>query len=165
MNYIKYPILIFISFVLVFIDISFFSFIGIFGATLLSSLIFLVIFSILNKDQKDDYIVALSMVLFFSIFSSLPLPIIFIGFFLLPFGIGYVRKHYFSEPSPIGSIPYFLMTNFIFEGVLILYVGDFSSSGLLMFSWFILLNTFFGFLLYSISQSVRNNLMRGEIKL
>lgn len=165
MIYIKYLILIAVSLVLSFLDISFFSFLDVYGATLLSSFIFLIIFTFVDKTKKDYIIVALSLVLSFSIFSSLPLFPIFINFFFIPAMISYLRRYYLPQPSLIVSVLYFLATTFIFEGVLLIYAKAWNNSGLLTFSWFIFINTVLGIIAYAFYLKVRRKFKTFEIKI
>lgn len=164
MTYFKYTIIILIAFCLSFLDIAFFSFLEIYGATILSSFIFLIIFSITDKTKRDYMIASLAVVLFYSIFSSLPLPIIFTGFFIIPASIGYIRERYLPEPTPIVSILYFFVSALLFEGILVAYVKAWNPTGLLTLSWFVFLHILVGFLCYLIFFRLRKKLSRGEIK-
>lgn len=165
MIYIKYLFLIAVSFALSFLDISFFSFLGVYGATILSSFIFMIIFTFLDKTKKDYLIVSLSLVLFFVVFSSLPLFPIMINFFLIPAAISYFRKYYLPEPSLIVSPLYFLAATFIFEGVLLIYDKAWNNYGFLTFSWFIFINTVLGIIIYALYLRIRRKFRSFEIKI
>lgn len=165
MKYIRYATIIFISFLLTFIDVSFLSFLGVYGATILSSFLFVIIFSMTDKTKKDYIIAALSVVLFFSIFSSLPLFPIIAGFFLIPATIGYLRQHSFPEPSVLVSVVYFVISTALFEGMILLYLRAWNDEGFLAFGWFIFLNSFFGFISYAFYLKMRKNFTAPEIKL
>jgi hypothetical protein len=165
MIYIKYLFLIVLSFVLSFMDISFFSFLGVYGATILTSFIFMIIFTLVDKTKKDYIIVSLSLVLFFSIFSSLPLFPIMVNFFLIPAAISYIRKYYLPEPSLIVSPLYFLVATFIFEGVLLIYSKAWNNEGLLTFSWFVFINTMVGVIVYYFYLKIRKRFKSFEIKI
>lgn len=165
MKYLRYSILIFISFVLVFIDVSFLSFWEVYGATVLSSLLFLIIFSMTDKTKKDYVVAALSVVLAFSVFSSLPLFLIIIGFFLIPASIAYVRQRYLPEPNVPISILYFVISSVFFEGILLLYLRAWTANGLLTFAWFVFINSLVGFISYALYLKIRKNFTTSEIKL
>jgi len=165
MIYFKYSTLIIVSFILSFLDISFFSFLGVYGATILSSFIFVIIYSFADKTKKDYLIISLSLVLFFSIFSSLPLFPILFNFFLIPSVITYIRKYYLPEPSLIVSIIYFLLATLLFEGLLLIYDKAWNSAGFLTFSWFIFINTLLGLFAYAFYLKIRKRFKTFEIKL
>jgi hypothetical protein len=137
----------------------------VYGATILSSFLFLVTFTIIDKTKKDYVLVSLADILFFSILSSLPMPVIFIGFFLVPISIGYIRERYLPEPTSIVSIIYFFLSTLLFEGVLLLYLRAWNMLGILTLSWFIFINTFLGFLTYAAYLRIRKNFSAPEIKL
>jgi hypothetical protein len=165
MNYFKYVLVIIVAFLLSFLDISFFSFLDIYGATVLSSFIFLIIFTIVDKTKQDYLVVSLALVLFFIVLSSLPLIPLLINFFLIPAIINYVRKYYLREPTLFASIGYFFIACFIFELTLLIYARAWNATGFLTFAWFIFLNVFLSFISYAIYLKIRKNFSSLEIKL
>ena len=162
---IKYLFLIVLSFILAFLDISLFSFIGIYGATLLTSFLSVIIFSLSDKSHKDYLIVALSMVLFFSVLSSLPLLAIILGFFVIPASISYIREKHLPEPSAPVSILYFFVASVFFEIILIVSLRAWDQNSMLTFAWFVFLHALFGFISFSFFLRIRKNLTISEIKL
>jgi hypothetical protein len=165
MRYFKFLIIGLVVFFLTFLDVSFFSFIDIYGATLLSSFTFLIIFCITDQTHKEYIIVSLLTVFFFSVFSSLPISAILIGFFVIPATVVFVRTHYLPEPNLGTSIIYFFISSFLLEGFFLIYAKSWNVLGFLTLSWFIFINTFWGFWAYFFYLKIKRNFTLGEIKL
>jgi hypothetical protein len=164
MKQIRNLIVVVSALVLVLLDVSFFVSIEVYGATILSALSVLLIMAMIDK-TKSYYVFSLSLVLFYSIFTSLPLGIIIINFFVLPAMLNLVRVRFFPEPTTITAFFYLLGANLFFESVLMVYSGELNESGWLAFSYFVFLNTVFGLLLFYLYSLAKKRLLRDEIKL
>jgi|GEM_PF-1446708 len=150
----KKLLVVLLAFIAVFLDVSFFSFWPIFGATLISSFVLVVIFSLLF-DIQLFLIFSLSVVFFFAIFSSLPLLIIIACFLLLPALLLYVRDRYLPEPNFIIIVVYLIIANSLFEIMLLTFFGEWNENGLLAFAYFITLNTLLGLICLALSKVKR----------
>jgi len=150
--------------ILIILDISFFVNFEAYNATLLSSLIVLLILAILDP-TRQFFVYALACVLLFSIFSSLPVPFIIFGFFVLPALINIIRIKFFPEPTPFTSGIYFLSGTFLFHLPLIFYGSDYSLSSLTTLIYFALLNTVVAIFCFSLYLIMRKRFSIGEIKL
>ena len=149
MKWIKYTILILTPLALTLLDTAFFSNLTIKHASIISVFQFLIILSLI-ANVRNCLIFAAFSVFFFSIFSSLPLWLIFILFFILPSLILYLRKSHLPLPSVLRSTILFVMCNFVFEMILLLYYRQWSRAGFSVFYYFILINSAVGVLLYYI---------------
>ena len=99
MNYLKNITLILIAFCLVLFDVAFMSNFQFFGANLLLSAAFLLVFSLFDIQPMRFYVFTFSIVFFFAILSSLPLYVILINFLILPLLLNFFRRRFFPEPT------------------------------------------------------------------
>lgn len=163
MSIFKKILLVCLALVTVLLDVSFFSTFEIYGATVISSLAILLTMAI--TDRNRNYLIyAFSLILFFTIFSSLPLIVIAIEFLALPAGLNYVMTRYFPRPRAATSPIYYLFGNFIFELVLMVYAKEYNQVGLLTLSYFVVLNSIFGVIFYVLLEKVKNDFNIEEIK-
>jgi len=164
MNTFKKIMLIVVALVTVLLDVSFFSSIEIYGATIILSLSILLTMAI--SDRSRDYLIyAFSLILFFTIFSSLPLIVIAIEFLLLPAGLNYVMIKYFPKPRPVTSPIYYIFGTLFFELVLLVYSKEFTESGLLTLSYFVVINSIVGVICYIIQEKVKNDFKIEDIRI
>lgn len=149
------PILYFLlGLALVLLDVSFLSNFEIYGATIVTSFIFLVILAISDRLQDFMYF-SLSLVILFAVFSSLSLAVILLNFVLLPLVISYVRRKYLHVPNKFAAILYFLIATFCFEFILVAAAKEFNQAGALMIGYFTILNTFLGFFINIFYRSIK----------
>lgn len=148
-------------FFLVLLDISFFSSMDLYGATLISSFAFLILLAI--TDKKSNYLFASSVcLLFFTIFSSLPIFLLLLDFLILPAIVNNIKRTYLPEPTVFTSFFYFFSASLFFEIILIGYLKGFDSDGLLTIGYFSILNAFLGVLLFTIYKAIKRYLT-GEV--
>lgn len=164
MKIIRQIIIIFIALALVILDVSFFSQLDIYGASILFSFIAAILFALLDRD-KNYLIYLLSAVIFFALFSSLPLPIIFINFFLLPAVIYYIKNTYFPEPTILSVIFYFSVATFLFDLIILLYAREWNEAGYLALGYFTVLNSLAGVGLFASIRRIFRRYWVKEIKL
>jgi len=157
-------LIILLAFCLVILDVSFFSQLNIYGASILFSFIVAILFVLLNRD-KNYLCYLLASVIFFTIFSSLPLPIIFLNFFLLPVAVNYIKNTYFPEPTIISVIFYFFAATFIFDFILLIYAKEWNQSGYLALGYFTVLNSLAGVGLFALIRRIFRHYWAKEIKI
>lgn len=162
-NLLKYFFISIFSFCLVLLDTSFFSMLTFYEAQIIISFLALIIFA-LKVDEILTFF-CFSIVIFFAVFSSLPVWLILINFLLIPSVVLYLRKNFLPEPSMVSLPLYFMITCFAFEFVLLLYSHDINSKSLLVLVCFALINCFFGTILLLLSKVMELLFKRGEIKL
>lgn len=163
MNYKNILFLVILAFFLSLLDSSFFSFLPLFGATILST--YIVILTLAVRAQPDELVVlSFGSVLFYSIFSSIALWFLLIFFFLLPQGVCYLRKNYFPETSIILVAPLFIVSTMFFALVMIFLGKEFSANSWAAFIYFIILNSISGISLFYLIRLIQKNFSRGEIK-
>jgi len=108
----------------------------------------LIIILALVADTRNYFIFVSGAIIFFAVFSSLPVWTIFILLFLLPCSVLYLRKGHLPLPSlPVATI-ILLLSNLIFELVLLLYIKEWNKKGFEVMYYFVLINTVFGSLIY-----------------
>lgn len=163
MNYTKALLLIVCAMLLSLFDTSFFSSLPIFGATILSAYVCDLFLSV-SKGLNIFLTYAIAVVFFFSIFSSLPIWFIVVGFLCLPYSIYFIRKKYFPKLSVFSSLPFFIAGTLIFSTILIAYNKDWNISGLAVLVYFTLLNSVLGAALYYLSSKWEKGFSRKEIK-
>jgi hypothetical protein len=100
--------------------------------------------------------------LFFTIFSSLPIYALLINFLILPASLNIVKKTYLPDPTVFTSFFYFFIASFIFELILIINFKGLNSDGLLTLAYFSFMNSFLGVVLFIIYRSIRKYLT-GEV--
>lgn len=160
MKWIKYTILFFTAIALTLLDTSFFPGLLIKNASIISSFQLMIIFAFLADTKMYLFFTGI-VIIFFSIFSSLPVWVIFVLFFVLPGVIIYLRKGHLPLPSVFIALILFTIINFIFEIVLLLYFQEWSKSGFVSLYYFVIINTFFGVVLYYFFHLFLNLTTRG----
>jgi len=144
----------FLGLLLVLLDVSFLSNFEIYGASIITSFLTLIIMTI--SDRGDDYIYfSLILILLFSIFSSLPLGVIVINFLVLPSVLNLVVREYFPRPNHVTVMLYFILTTLIFDLVLLVWSRYWSATGLLAVGYFVLINSFAGWIINFIYLSLK----------
>jgi len=107
----------------------------------------------------------LAAVLFFALFSSLPLPIVFLNFFLLPVAVYYIKNTYFPEPTIISVIFYFTAATFLFDLIILIYAKEWNQAGYLALGYFTVLNSLAGVGLFALVRRIFRHYWIKEIKL
>lgn len=147
MKWLKYTILFFFAGFLTLLDTSFFANITAKGATIISVFQFILILALLGN-TKNYFVFISGAIVFFAIFSSLPVWIIFLLLFILPSTVLYLSKDHLSLLSvPIAAI-LFLVANFLFELILLLYMKEWNKNGFEVMYYFVILNSIFGIFEY-----------------
>jgi len=166
MNWKKISLLIFLGLMLPFLDVAYFSALPVYGATLITTFVLIINFALLTSPQDSNEFVLFEFLamIFFAVFSSVPIWILFAAFIILPNLIVFFRKNYFSFSSvPLSSI-FFLAANFIFEFLLLLSAGEWSREGFLALLSFVIINSIFGVFVFFISNKLVNK-KSAEIKI
>lgn len=147
MKWIKYLILFLLAATLTLLDTSFFANLIVKNTSIISTFQLIIIFALIADTKKYLFVVT-SVIIFFAIFSSLPVWVIFLLFFVLPSTIIYLRKGHLSFPSVPIALILFIIANLLFELILLLYVHEWNKSGFLTLYYFVLINSIFGIILY-----------------
>lgn len=154
MKQIRYFWYIFLGLILVMLDVSFFSNFEVYGASVITSFLVLVILAI--SDKGDDYIFfSLILVILFSVFSSLPLGVIALNFLAMPMILNLVVKKYFPRPNNFTAVLYFTVATFIFDLVLLIWSRDWNMLGFLAVGYFTVINSLVGWVMNSIYLSFK----------
>lgn len=159
MNLLVYLIFILLAFLTTLLDTSFFSFLEVYHATILSSFAFLVSFSILDI-KKGTLIFAAFLTLFFAVFSSLPVWLIICLFFGIPLIIFVVRFRLAIDRSGFLLVLTFISTGLLFQLSLAMAALDFSKNAFISVISFTIINTIFGLLVYYLTQKTLRILSR-----
>lgn len=147
MKWIKLTTLFLFAAILVLLDTSFFANLSVHNASIVSVFQLIIIFALI-ADTKKYLFFAASTIIFFSVFSSLPIWLIALLFFILPSTILYLRKSHLPLPSVPVALILFLIVNLLFEIILLFYVKEWNKDGLLVLYYFVIINTIFGATLY-----------------
>lgn len=157
MNLLAYITFVFLALVTTLLDTSFFSFLEIYYATILTSLAFLISFSVLNL-KKGAIIYAAFLTLFFAIFSSLPVWLLICLFFGIPLIIFAVRFRLAIDRSKLLLTLTFLIANLLFQLSLATASLDFSKYAFISVVSFTIANTLVGLLIYFVTKKIVNTL-------
>lgn len=152
-----YIVITFVTFFLSLLDTSYLSFLEIGGATILLSYAVLIVLALFDK-KKPTFFYATLLILFYSIFSSLPILFLIFMFFVTPFVIQYAKKRFSIENNFVIILLVFFVSNLVFEGLLILISKDFSFSALNALISFTTINTIVGIIIYFCTKVVTNYL-------
>lgn len=142
-------------------DTAFFSNLTINGASIVSVYMLSIIFAI-NGDFERFLLFVGATVIFFSIFSSLPIYLIFLLFLVIPSFLLFLRKKYLPHPSVPVSLFYFIIVDFLFEIILLLQSKEWSRNGFEILGYFILINSVFGVIMFYIVNKIKNKFGRKE---
>ena len=161
----KNILIILLALFLVLIDTTFFTLFSIGGVSIISSFAVLIIFSLIGN-RNDFLIFSLSLIIFLTIFSSIPPVMLIISFCIVPALILYLRQNYLPEPPLSLTFVYYFFGN-IFLGIfLILFGQNINSVVINSFIIFVATNSLIGVIFYYIAKKIRNNLQPGkQIKL
>jgi len=152
--------------ILVLLDTSFFSFLALFDASIISSFSFLVFFTLNDKNLNKVLLFASFLAVLFSAFSSLSVLVIMINFIFLPTVMFYLRKNYFSDINQFVVIFILLLINLLFDLVIIFsYQLPWDLNILYQLMSFILINTLFQIFIFSFSWMYKRKIITSEIKL
>lgn len=153
MKLLKYLSLIILALLLTFADASFFSSLSFRNASIVSTLSLVLIFAFLGN-SRIFFIFTFSVVIFFSVFSSIPIWLIFLIFFIMPSIFLFLRKSHLPIPSIPFSIVFFVLADFLFELSLLLTSGEWNSAAIKVLLWFVLLNVVFGTVIYYVIRTL-----------
>ena len=139
------------------IDVSYLSFIEVSGATVLLSFSILLTLVLMER-SRSIWIFSAFLVLFFSIFSSLPILFLIFAFMGIPYLIKFLKQSILFENNPLAIFLIIIFSTFVFQGVLILISKDFSINALNSLVTFILMNTISGALVYYLANYITKRL-------
>ncbi len=162
-NKLKLVVLFVLSFALTILDTSFFSFVMIKEAQIISTYLVLVIFAIKADNRFFEFSTFCAVM--FSVFSSLPVWLILVNFCLLPSLFYYFRQKFLPEPSVFSSFLYFVSAAFFFELFLLIYVDQLDAYGATIMGSFVLINAIAGSLIYLLQKHYQKLIRKPEIKL
>ena len=154
MKLLYYILIILLAFVSTLLDTSFFSFLDIYYATVLTSLAILISLPMLEI-KKGTVIYATLLLLFFAIFSSLEIWFLFLVITIIPLIVFYLNRRFAFEHSKILIVLVFLMCNFIFQFGLAVASQDFSTQAFISVISFTVINTIVGVLIYYLLKILR----------
>lgn len=163
MNYLKIAGLVLCAFFSSLLDTSFFSAMPVFGATILSTLVIVLTLSV-SKELRPVLAYSISAVVFFSAFSSLPIWLILLIFFCVPYFIHFIQTKYFPKISILMALPFFLFGTVIFSAILLFYNKGWNAEGVIILIYFMLMNSALGLGLLYIVQRWERDFGRKEIK-
>ncbi len=164
MKYLRFLIIVILALALSFADAAYFSFIEISGITLVTS--YLVANTVAMTGKFSDLVaLCYAFVIFFSVFSSLPVWVLFVLFFALPLTFYQLKSSYFPELSVLASFFFFIATSSIFEMVLLFEAKEWNKNSLELIGYFALYNSLAGMAIYHGAKKVRRYFVRGEIKI
>lgn len=164
MKFFRKFLIVLFAFVLTLLDVSFFSNLTVGGSTIISTYVFITIFSLIG-DSSISLVFSLSCVLFFVAFSSVPLFSILLLFFVFPAIIVYLRKNYFPEPSVLLSAIFFLVANLVLELFMLFNAKEFSEAALQTLLYFVIINSIFGVIAFYFTKRIRKKFGREMIKI
>lgn len=145
----KYLLLILLSFVLAMFDVSFFSFLDLYGGTIFLSIVATIMVGLFFEyDLTLTY--GISAILFLTVFSSLPVLVMLVGFLAVPMIIAYLRKNYIPELPIIGAVPIIVGSLLLFEISFMIAVGAVSVDIITTALFFIVLNSTVGVFVYGL---------------
>ena len=163
MNLFKIVSLTLLSFLLVVLDVSFFSFLPIHGATIISVFI-VAIFIALTSDTKNIFNFSFASIIFLSALSSLPMFLIFIGFLVLPLINYYLKVVLFKDLNIVLAMLMMFFSTAVFYLIMMIYTGAWGNESLISGWYFVLINSLLGTVMYEVYLRIRLRFARGEVK-
>lgn len=153
-----------LALLLTLLDVAFFSNLPVYGATIVSTFLVAIIFSLDNKWENLVLFGSFSL-LFYSVFSSVPILVLAFVFYILPFAVHYLRKNYFRDTSAVFSIAYFAPVLLLFDLSLMIATKQWGAEAVLALCYFVLINSVFGVIIYAPTLRIHRALTLGkEIK-
>lgn len=135
------------------LDISFFSFLPVGGASILTTFIILIILASFDL-RYYSVIFSAFAVLFYTGLSSVPVYYIAIMFVAIPILVFYIRKRILFELSYFSFLSIIVGSTFLFEIIYLLIEFNFSSNTIYPALMFVLINSLFGIVLFSLSKKI-----------
>jgi hypothetical protein len=165
MNWFRVIIFGFLALLLTLLDVTFFSNLSVYGATIITTFIVVVIFALDKKWESLILFSSFSFILY-SVFSSVPVLVLVFIFYILPFFIHYLRKNYFRDVSAFFSIAYFVPSLFLFDLSLMIATKQWGVEAVLALCYFVIINSVFGIVIYAPILKLRSILtLEKEIKI
>lgn len=165
MKNLKILSLIFGALILVWLDISFFPIFEYHGVSVLTSLIILINGAIFFKRREDLILLCLFSSVFLSIFSSLPIIQILIGFIGIPLLVRFFREKFFPETSFLFASFYLIFSTSMFFFGQMITSWDFGAVSFKLLPIFTTLNSIFGLAIYFVLRKLHLINSRSEIKI
>lgn len=148
----KYVLYFFVALVTTLLDTSFFSFLSIFEASFVLTFSLLLVLTILDLRKEALYFGFVS-ILFYTIFSSLPVYLLFLIFLGIPMVIYLIKiRMAINLENFVWVIITLFFSNLSFYFLLIVFFGEVSAVSLTSFSFFIIINTILGLAVYYLSK-------------
>lgn len=145
------------------LDVSFFSALPFHEATIISTLSIIIILALLGN-LKNEISFSFSAIIFFSLFSSVPVWYLVLTFMIIPTLVLYLRKSYLPDLSVLAATPFFIGLNLIFQlGLTLIVVGGWNNAAFNALGYFVLVNTVSGLLLYFLIKIIFARLEREKI--
>ena len=160
MKWTKLLFLFLLAGILTLLDTSFFANLTLKDASIVSVFQLIIIFALIAETKQFLFFLS-STIIFFALFSSLPIWILFLLLFLLPSLFLYLRKGHLPLPSIPVAIFLFLIANFVFELILLFYAKEWNNKGFSVLCYFVIINTIFGSILYYFYYLILNIRTRG----
>lgn len=150
----KYILLFVLSFLTAILDTSFFSFLTLYEASLISTFSIMIILMILDLRREALYFASFS-ILFYTIFSSVPVYLLFILFLGIPLFFYLLKTRVaINLESLVWVIIILFLSNLLFDLLLIVFFGDVSAGSLTSLLFFTIINTVFGLIVFYISKII-----------
>lgn len=143
------------------LDTSFFSSLNFFGATILSTLSILIVFSILER-TRASYLFAAFATLCYAALSSLSVYLLVILFLGIPFGIAYLKSKLLIEFNLLLSFFAILSAEFVFILVASAVSSGFSLAILKYIASFLTINTLMTIIIFVLGKKLLFGNARGR---
>ncbi|MFA5927423.1 MAG: hypothetical protein WCT32_03140 [Patescibacteria group bacterium] len=164
MRWIKYLLVGVLSLFLVMLDVTYFSSLPIKGATIFSSLVVVIVTALIWP--LDPLLILISFLsVLFAIFSSLPIVLILIMFFLLPVALVFCRQRYLPGSSRFVVLVILIVTCLSTEMLMLIFFPEWSSEVATSIGYFVLINSIFGMAVFELATRVRSAVRHNEIRL
>jgi hypothetical protein len=156
-------LIIFLAFLFILLDVSFFSTFQVLGVSILSSYIVAINFALMKRFEST-LIFCIASTIFLAVFSSLPVILIWIIYLLLPMVTFFIRAKYFAVPGIIISVLFFIGASTVMGSILLINSRGLNVSGLTKLFYLVLENAIFGILIYMIFRKMQKKVIYKEIK-
>lgn len=145
------------------LDVSFFSAMPVYDATIVSTLAVILVLALVGN-LRNEVTFSFSSIIFFSLFSSVPVWYLVIAFMIVPTLVLYLRKSHLPDLSVAATIPFFIGVNLLFQaGLIAIVVGGWGAAAWNSLGYFVLINTICGLVIYFALQNVASRLKRGKL--
>jgi len=155
MNYILYILMPILALVLTILDTSFFSFWEVWNTTIISTFCMLMVV-VMFGHRRASLVFGAFCTLFLAVFSSVPVYLLMITFFIIPLLVFYIRDKVFFEANYIPALIVFLLSGFIFRLILLPLNPEFNKDVLLSIVSFPIVNAIFSLLIFAVYKRINS---------